>query len=176
MHAVRELPGDDAPAGPPPDGGWRDLLVVVDRATGYEGTALLGVPAVLLLGRRGRGRDAGLGGVAYAGALVGTTALKQVVGRPRPEQLSPLLTVSPSSFPSGHAAATAALLVAAVLVARRTRVLLPVAAGGALLVVVTAAAQLVLGLHRPSDLVGGWLWAAAWTTAVWAAAGRRPAG
>jgi undecaprenyl-diphosphatase len=174
--AGRELPRDAAQLRPPPDGGWRDLLVVVDRATGYEGTALLAVVAVLLLVRRGRGRDAGLTAVAYAGALVGTTVLKEVVGRPRPEQLSPFLTVSPWSFPSGHAAATVALLAAGVLAARGTRAQLPVAAGGTLVAVVAAAVQLVLGLHRPSDLVGGWLWAAAWTTAVWAAAERRPAG
>jgi undecaprenyl-diphosphatase len=174
--AGRELPGDAAQLRPPSDGGWGDLLVVVDRATGYEGTAVLAVLVVLLLVRRGRGRDAALVAVAYAGALVGTTVLKEVVGRPRPEQLSALLTVSPWSFPSGHAAATAALLVAGVLAVRGTRALLPGAAGGVLLAVVAAAAQLVLGLHRPSDLVGGWLWAAAWTTAVWAAAERRPAG
>ena len=66
------------------------------------------------------------------------------------------------------------MVVAAVLTVRGTRTLVLAAAVGTLLVAGAAAAQLVLALHRPSDVVGGWLWAAAWTTAVWAASGRRP--
>ena len=176
VRAGGEVPFDDADVRPPADGWWRAVLVVADRVTGYEGTAVVAVLVVLLLVRLGRSRDALLCGVAYAGALAGTTALKQLVGRPRPEQLPPLEAVSQWSFPSGHATATAALVVAAVLAVRGTRALVPVAAVGTLLTVVAAAAQLLLGLHRASDLLGGWLWAAAWTTAVWAAAERRATG
>lgn len=47
-----------------------------------------------------------------------------------------------------------------------TRALVPAAAAGMPLVVGAAAAQLARALHRPSDIVGGWLWATAWTTGV----------
>ena len=173
VHVTDELPGDDAHARLPGGGGWRSLVVVVDRVIGYQGTAVLTVLVVLLLVRLGPSRGAVLCAVPVAGALLGNAVLKQLVRRPRPAHLPPLEDVSTWSFPSGHAAGTAALLVAVVLAVRGTRALVPVAAVGTLLAVVAAAAQLLLGLHRASDLVGRWLWAAAWTTAVWAAAERR---
>jgi undecaprenyl-diphosphatase len=168
-----ELPGDrvSAPLSSE-DGAWA-LAVVVDLVTGYAGVAVLTVLLVLLLARLGRRRDAVLCGVSVAGALLGTALLKQVIDRPRPELLSPDVAVSSSSFPSGHAAATAAVVVAAVLAVRGTRALVLAVAVGTLLVLGAAFAQLALALHRPSDVVGGWLWAAAWTTALWAAFGRR---
>ncbi len=171
---TEELPGYDVPARQPSQGGARSLAVVVDLLTGYAGVAVLTVLLVLLLARLGRRRDAVLLGVSVAGALLGTALLKQVIDRPRPELLSPDVAVSSSSFPSGHAAATAALAVAAVLTVRGTRARVLAAVAGALLVVGASAAQLALALHRPSDIVGGWLWAAAWTTGVWAALGRNP--
>jgi undecaprenyl-diphosphatase len=170
---TEELPGDGVPARRPSEDGARSLAVLVDRLTGYAGVAVLTVLLVLLLVRLGRRREAVLGGVSVVGAVLGNALLKQLVGRPRPELLPPDVEVSPFSFPSGHAAATAAVAVAAVLAVRGTRPQALAVATGTLLVVGAAAAQLVLALHRPSDIVGGWLWAAAWTTAVWAAS--RPA-
>ena len=167
------VPGDAAAPRLPAGAGPRAVAVVVDRLTGYAGTAVLTGFAVLLLVRLGRRRDAVLCAVSVGGALVGNTLLKQLVGRPRPDLLPPSVAVSPLSFPSGHAAAAAAVAVAVVLAVRHTRALVPAAVGGALLVLAAAAAQLVLGLHRTSDVVAGWLLAAAWTTAVWAAADRR---
>ena len=168
-----ELPGDGVPARRSSDDGARAVAVAVDGVTGYAGVAALTVLLVLLLVRLGRRREAALCGVSVGGAILGTALLKRLVGRPRPEALPPDVDVSAFSFPSGHAAATAAVVLAAVLSARGARALVPAAAAGALVVVGAAAAQLALALHRPSDLVGGWLWAAGWTTAVWAA-GRRP--
>lgn len=167
-----ELPGDGRWPRLSSQDGARALAVLVDRLTGYAGVAVLTVLLVLLLTRLGRRRDAVLCGGSVALAILGNTALKRLVDRPRPELLPPDLEVSSLSFPSGHAAATAAVVVAVVLTVRGTRLLVLAAAAGALLVGGTAAAQLALGLHRPSDIVGGWLWAAACTTAVWAAASR----
>lgn len=155
---------------------------VVDDWTGYLPVAAFTALLVVTLVRLGRRRDGVLAAVSVAGAQVGNALLKRLVDRPRPELLSPVEDVSALSFPSGHAAATAALAVVIVLTTRGTRWSLPAALAASLLVVVTAAAQLVLGLHHPSDVVAGWLWGAAWTTAVWAAwrvrvnreAGRRP--
>lgn len=170
-----EVPGDGALARPTSQDRVRAVAEVVDRSTGYAGVAVLTVLLVLLLARLGRRREAALCGVSVAGAVLGAALCKQLVRRARPELLPPDVEVSSFSFPSGHAAATAALVVAGLLTARGTRASSVAAAVGGLVVVGAAAAQLALALHRPSDLVGGWLWAAAWTTAVWAAAARRRA-
>jgi membrane-associated phospholipid phosphatase len=175
VMVVEKVPGDGAFVRQSSGDEVRALAVVVDLLTGYAGVAVLTVLLVLLLARLGRRRDAVLCGVSVAGAMLGNALCKQLVRRARPELLPPDVEVSSFSFPSGHAAATAAVVVAALLTVRGTRVLLPAAAVGGLLVIGAAAAQLALALHHPSDIVGGWLWATAWTTAVWAAFGRQPA-
>lgn len=153
----------------PSDGVLADLARGVDLATGYAGVAAATAALVVGLLVARRTVTAARLAVAVAGAVAGTTLLKRAVERPRPDLLSPLSDVSAFSFPSGHATATAALAVAAALAACGTRWSRGTATAGALLVVVTAVAQLVLVRHHPSDLIGGWLWAAAWATAVWAA-------
>jgi undecaprenyl-diphosphatase len=171
---VDEVPGDGSFVRQSPGDDVRAVALVVDWLTGYAGMAVLTMLLILLLARLGRRRDAVLCGVAVGGAMFGNALCKQLVRRARPELLPPDVEVSSFSFPSGHAAATAAVVVAALLTVRGTRVLVPLAAVGGLLVVGAAAAQLALAVHRPSDILGGWLWAAAWTTAVWAAFGRQP--
>lgn len=141
----------------------------VHRATGYEAVAAATAVLALVLLRRRRAADGLLLAVAVAGALVGNTLLKRLVERPRPELASPLVDVSAHSFPSGHAAATAALASAVLLLAAGGRWVLHLAVAGTSMVAIAAAAQLVLGLHHPSDVVAGWLWAGAWTTALMAA-------
>jgi len=146
---------------------------VVDQSTGSLPVAVLAALLVLVLVRLRRARDAVLTALFVAGAIAGNAVLKRVVRRPRPELLL-LEDVSRYSFPSGHAAATAALALAVVLVTTGTRRLRAAVLAGGLFVVTAAAAQLLLARHYPSDVVAGWLWAAAWTTAVWGCWPRRP--
>lgn len=150
---------------------WEGLAELVAAATGYVAVAVVSALVTLALLLRDKRRSAALVAVSVAGVLLSNPLLKRLVDRPRPDGLT--ADVSPLSFPSGHVAATAALATAVVL-----------AAGGArrwwatatVLVVLAAGAQLLLGRHHPTDLLGGWLWATAWTTAVWhaAPAGRAP--
>ena len=109
--------------------------------------------------------------VAVGGVLALNPVLKQLVDRPRPGLVA-LEDASALGFPSGHASGTAALAVAVVLAvgAGRRR---GVVVAALLLVLVTAAAQLVLARHHPSDVLAGWLWASAWTAAVWSQRGQR---
>lgn len=167
VSLVGDVPGDPQVLAAFSSGRRLDPVArVVDRWTGYlpviAFTTLLAVTS-LWLGRR---RQGVLVGVSVAGAILGSILIKRLVARPRPELLPPLAEVSRFSFPSGHAVATAALGVALVLATRGTRWLLPTALVTTLVVVVAAAAQLLLALHHPSDVLAGWLWAAAWTTAV----------
>lgn len=96
---------------------------------------------------------------------------KELVERPRPPLDLRLVDVSSASFPSGHAANAAATFACLVLFlpgARRPLVIV----AAALLVVAIGLSRPLLGVHWPSDVVGGWAFGLAWAFA-WAALARR---
>lgn len=166
------VPGDRgllAVVGPARSDRARAVAELVHHGTGYLAVATATAVLVLVLVRLRRVGDGLVLAVGVAGALAGNALLKRLVGRPRPELRSPLEDVSSYSFPSGHAAATAALAAAVVMLAVGSRWMLHVVIALTLVVLAAAAAQLVLALHHPSDVLAGWLWAGAWTSALWAA-------
>lgn len=94
--------------------------------------------------------------------------VKFAVRRPRPE-LFPRPALHSFSFPSGHAFATLCLLVmVAALAWRYLPGLLrwPVLALALLLAFGIGASRVYLGVHYPSDVIGGWFAAGAWLGAV----------
>jgi membrane-associated phospholipid phosphatase len=125
-------------------------------------------------------RTRGLGTAIVAGAILllsnaTTQVLKPALAAPRPSPGLPLNAVEAASWPSGHATAAMALALVAVLIAPAARRPL-VAAAGALVAVAVGWSVLVGTWHFPSDVLGGYCVAAAWTAAgvavLWA---RRPA-
>ena len=85
------------------------------------------------------------------------------------DALGPGIEITPNSFPSGHTTLAAAAMVALVLASGRLRPLLALL--GAAWTASVGIGTLVLGWHRPSDVVGAILVVAAWTFLVLAADG-----
>lgn len=156
VAAVGLLPGDLES---------RDLIVgwlgaepsfTVLRLVGKAGSWLVLLPAALLLGalaRRARQRWWLWCAALLAAALIEVT-VKMLIGRPRPDGLSP-------GFPSGHAAATAGFATLAVFCTGRSG-RGPLARYGltglaALAVLAVGVARVVRGAHWPSDVLGGFL-------------------
>ncbi|HET6985593.1 MAG TPA: phosphatase PAP2 family protein [Kribbella sp.] len=123
--------------------------------------ALTGVLLTVVVALR-RWMDAAVFVVGVGVVWAVNPLLKEIVGRSRPDMWPQPETVSQYGFPAGHAANTAAVVAIVVLLLRvRRRQVIWLAVGGVILVIV-GLSQLVLGLHYPSDLVAGWLWAFAW--------------
>jgi membrane-associated phospholipid phosphatase len=93
--------------------------------------------------------------------------LKDLIERGRPDLWPHPMTVSEYSFPSGHAANTAAFAAALAMIAWSSRLRTAIVVAGVVVVVLVASGQLALGLHYPSDILAGWLWAGAWAALVW---------
>ena len=94
-----------------------------------------------------------------AGAV--TSLLKHAVGRPRPPLALRLVTETEPSFPSGHATDSTAFyvavaLVVAVVVLRRPLARLAAVVVGTAVPTAVGLSRLVLGVHWPTDVMGGW--------------------
>jgi len=105
-------------------------------------------------------------------AVLSSEAMKALYGRPRPDIVPHGSYVYSASFPSGHstmAAATfltLAMLISSLEPRRRTKALVY----GLALTVLAAVglSRVYLGVHWPSDVLGGWCLGAVWALLAWA--------
>jgi membrane protein DedA with SNARE-associated domain/membrane-associated phospholipid phosphatase len=103
--------------------------------------------------------------LTLAGALGLDDVVKALVDRPRPS-LHPLVPVTGSSFPSGHATAAAALFgsIAFVLSSNRDwRASVWIWAGAVFLSLLVALSRVYLGVDWPTDVLGGLALGGFWT-------------
>jgi membrane-associated phospholipid phosphatase len=135
--------------------------------------ALFSVALILLALARRRPGTA----IAIAGILLGSNVTTQLL-KPALALPPAVPGLDPASWPSGHATAAMALVLCLQLaVPQRWRPM--AAAAGGLFALGVASSVLILDHHRPSDIVGGFLVAGAWTAlgvaALRATAARGPA-
>ncbi|CAN5328731.1 hypothetical protein BH09PSE3_BH09PSE3_03430 [soil metagenome] len=109
--------------------------------------------AILVLALRRQSRDVLLFVIVIALTVFTDTALKEVFGRVRPALVPWLDNPGNLSYPSGHAAnSMVVLLLAALLVADRRLVGAAIALAAAV-----GLSRISLGVHWPSDVIGGWM-------------------
>ena len=156
--------------------GWLSDLVVA--VTDLGGTLVLATVvtavAVGVAYRLRSWRPLLLAALVAGGCGLLVAAAKVLIARDRPDPLLRVITETGYSFPSGHAAsaltafATVAWLVCMVTTGRTIRATAWLAAG--LLTVAIGLSRVYLGVHYPSDVLGGWVLGAAWLLTVAVAA------
>lgn len=128
----------------------------------------LGVCGFLVLRRHWRSLALVLGGTLGGTAL--NAVLKSLFARPRPSVVPHLTEVLSASFPSGHAMlSTIVYLTLGTLLAQLTahRLLKLYVLGFALfLAFLIGLTRVYLGVHYPTDVLGGWLAGLAWAVLV----------
>lgn len=135
---------------------WAQLLPLAESLTDLGSAqvtlGIAGVASIWLLLKRAPGRALLIAGIVLSERLL-VDGLKPWIGRPRP----PLEALPPSlAFPSGHSANSMATFLAVALLAcspmyRRVAVGLALA-----LTFVVGVTRVFLGVHWPSDVIGGW--------------------
>jgi undecaprenyl-diphosphatase len=152
----------------------RDVAQAVTVLGGWHALVAFSVAGALWLIYQRRIRPAFL---LLAITFIGRTLVelqKAGVGRQRPD-LEHLASVKSLSFPSGHAGNSMILLLSIAVIAvpeRHRRWSVPLALFGSICVGIT---RPMLGVHWPSDVVGGWAFGAAWVLVMVALAERWPA-
>lgn len=117
----------------------------------------------------------GVGGVSALNVV-----LKSLFDRPRPDLWDWLITETSFSFPSGHSVASCAFALCVILVLWNTKWRILATSLGALYVLLIGSSRMYLGVHFPTDVLGGWLFAITWVMLVagilymyWPSAGRK---
>lgn len=170
LYALRTSDPAD-PIGPR----WLEETVAEITALGGFGVlalvTLLAVGYVVVQGKWGQAL------LLFAATLGGTAiseGLKVGFARPRPDLVAHAVDVTSMSFPSGHAMLSAVTyLTLGALLARtqQKRRLRAYILGAAVLVtLLIGASRVYLGVHWPTDVLGGWCLGAAWALVCWTAA------
>jgi undecaprenyl-diphosphatase len=147
-------------------GGYPALIILARVFTTLgEPTVLIGAGFVIAgwLWLHGRGRFAlGLLLVILVGRGL-SEVQKYWIARARPDLEPHLVMVKTSSFPSGHATSSMILyLTLALGLAAAPRWRRAAAAAAIVLSLLIGTSRVMLGVHWPSDVIGGWSFGALW--------------
>ncbi len=127
---------------------------------------LFGLAAVVALLFMRLRREAVLFAATVVLGWIVNTALKHLVGRPRPEIVPHLTEAGGASFPSGHSFNSAVVYIAMALafasMSARHSVRYTIIGSAMALSAMIAWSRVMLGVHFPSDVTAGWLGGAGW--------------
>ncbi len=137
-----------------------------------EGGARLWIACVVafFLAGAGRARDIAWLLATVAAMIVINQGMKLLFVAPRPDMIEHLTIAISHSFPSGHAAGAMTLYGAIAMVLRHK---VAWALCGAM-ILATGASRVWLGVHWPTDVIGGWIEGLAWLIAMSLALPGRP--
>ncbi len=168
LLALRQPGAVDVPIGPI----W--LTKVFADLTSFGGTtalcliSLLAIVYLYIIGKRGDGLFVFL---SVSGGWLISHFTKLGFARPRPDLVAHLVEVNDFSFPSGHAMVSAVtyltlgLLLAGSQSSSAVRYYLVFVA--LLLTLLIGISRVYLGVHYPTDVLGGWSAGAAWACGCW---------
>ncbi len=132
------------------------------------------VPLLLAVGLLARWRQSSwrplvLLALTTTGAVVASASIKLLIARPRPTADS-LVGALGYGFPSGHSTQAAAAWLAVALVlgsmTRSTAARVTLGSAALSVVVLVGVSRIYLGVHEPTDVLGGWALGALWLCAV----------
>jgi undecaprenyl-diphosphatase len=171
LQALRSPTDPSKPIGPE----WIESTLFDLTAIGGPSVLLLVVfAAVGFLLFQARYRTALFVWVACISAEFVTIALKNAFNRPRPAIVPHLRAVYSTSFPSGHAMESAIVyLTLGALLMRfaESRLTKLYCLGMAMfLTALVGVSRVYLGVHYPTDVIGGWLIGFMWASICWLAA------
>ena len=141
--------------------GWLDTAALAVTSLGGWGAAIVIMAGTILYLVISRHRLDALTVLLCGGPVLAGFLLKEVVGRSRPDYLIAGAAPSTMSFPSGHSLSAMVFgglliilvqeLVESIPVRRALQIVL------ALLILAVGASRVYLGVHWPSDVIGGYL-------------------
>ncbi|KLD78016.1 phosphatase PAP2 family protein [Xanthomonas hyacinthi] len=147
-------------------GGDRFFSVVTEAGYQYGVIPLDTLIVLLLLGLR-RWREAMFAGFSFVGSALLNMGAKQFFQRDRPSLWESIAPEHTFSFPSGHAMGSMTLAAVLIALAWRTRWRWPVLLLASVFALLVGVSRIYLGVHYPSDILGGWCAALVWVLGLY---------
>lgn len=172
----RESEDLSTPIGP----AWfREAMRDVTALGSFVGLGMMTIAATLTLWLcRYRHLAVGLA-ITVISATIVSTGLKIAIGRERPDIVEHAALTFTASFPSGHAFLSAVTMLSIAgfvgLASRRDDIARLCIVLAWLMIVLIGVSRVYLGVHWPTDVIGGWCLGIAWSSVATALLGRRMA-
>lgn len=142
------------------------VMVILTNLGGVVAiSSLTGALIIYLLYKR-RKYAALMMAFGVGGAAVINLILKSIFERTRPDLWTQIITEVSFSFPSGHAMGSSALALSIILILWRTKWRTISIVIGSFYVLIIGLTRLYLGVHYPTDVIGGWLMSLGWIVLV----------
>ncbi|NBB49536.1 phosphatase PAP2 family protein [Rhizobium sp. CRIBSB] len=147
------------------------MMVDITALGGVTVLTLLVSSVVVYLALRRKFRTAAFVTVSILGGWGLSSAMKVGIARPRPEVVQHLVEVTDMSFPSGHAMLSAiTYLTLGAMLSRieeqpSLRTFFPLVA--VVLTLLIGVSRIYLGVHYPTDVLGGWAAGTVWACGSW---------
>lgn len=145
---------------------WDTFFVVITQFGGVLGVIAITAGILLLLLNRRKYKEATIIATIVSGAALLNVVLKLIFERPRPDLWEQLIIETSHSFPSGHAMISAALGLGIILICWSTKYRWPSIIVSSVYILLIGFSRLYLGVHYPTDILGGWLMSGAWVAVV----------
>ena len=146
---------------------WDRFFSVVTEAGYQYGVIPLDTLIVLLLLGLRRWREAMFAAFSFVGSALLNMSAKQFFQRDRPSLWESIAPEHTFSFPSGHAMGSMTLAAVLIALAWRTRWRWPVLLLASTFALLVGVSRIYLGVHYPSDILGGWCAALVWVLGLY---------
>lgn len=142
------------------------IFLVVTEIGGVIGISIITLIALTFLVKKRLYKQATIVAASVIGATLVNIALKSLFARTRPDLWEQLITETSYSFPSGHAMLSSVVAVVLIILCWRTRYRSAALVAGLVFMMLISFSRLYLGVHFPTDVLGGWLMGTAWVLVV----------
>lgn len=138
------------------------VMIFITNYGGFIGAIIISVILLAYLLKRKRKYDAIFAALGIGGTLLINNILKIVFKRARPSLWDLLISENSYSFPSGHTMISLSIVLVLILIFRYNKYRNLLIVISIIYAILVAFSRLYLGVHYPTDILGGWLISSFW--------------